>query len=149
MASPRDLSRLLRRRSVVGLAIATLLAVGLAACGDDDGGDVSADSGGATTTTAGGGGEYGGSPGGDAAEGSTVRAKDFSLTSVTVASGAKVTFENEGKATHTMTADDGCFDSGQVAGGSTASVTAPAEPGAYAFHCEIHSGMTGVLTVEG
>lgn len=147
MAAHSEPSRPPRPRALAAVAIATLLSLGLAACGDDGGDDVSAGSGDAATTTAGGGGDYGGATGGDA-KGSTVVAKDFSLTSVTVAPGAEVTFENEGKATHTMSGDDDSFDSGEVAAGSTASVTAPDEPGAYPFHCEIHSGMTGTLTVE-
>lgn len=75
-------------------------------------------------------------------------AKDFSLTSITVAPGAEVTFENEGQAKHTMTADDGAFDAGEVAPGSSAKVTAPSDPGEYGFHCEIHPSMTGTLTVK-
>ena len=76
-------------------------------------------------------------------------AKDFSLTSITVPAGADVAVENSGSATHTVTADDGSFDSGKVAGGSKGSFTAPSTPGEYAFHCEIHSSMTGTLTVKG
>lgn len=127
-------SRRSHARALAAVAVGLLLVVGLAACSDDD------DDGGtlpdSTTTVAGGGG-------------STVVAKDFSLTSVTVAPGSEVTFSNEGSATHTMTADDGAFDAGRVAGGSNATVTAPTDPGAYPFHCEIHSSMTGTLTVQG
>lgn len=118
-----------------------VLVLGLAACGDD-GDDTSAGDNDPTTTTA-------GDTGGDAAGGSTVEAADFSFTSITVTAGAEVGFENTGAKPHTMTADDGAFDSGNVAGGSSTTLTAPSEPGAYAFHCEIHPSMTGTLTVEG
>lgn len=135
----------------VALAVALLglTALGLAACGDN-GDDVGA---GDTSTTAGSGRAddgYGGSgDSGDTTEGTTVVAKDFSLTSITVAPGADVKVDNQGSASHTVTADDGDFDSGTVSGGSSGSFTAPSDPGEYAFHCEIHSSMTGTLTVEG
>lgn len=126
-----------------------MLALTLAACGDDD---ETAGTGDAATTAApagdSAGDDYGSSDGGSA-EGSTIVAKDFSLTSIAVAPGAAVKVENEGSAPHTVTADDAAFDSGTVSGGSSGSFTAPDTPGDYAFHCEIHPSMTGTLTVEG
>jgi plastocyanin len=145
MSTSTDQVHPLRSRVFVGLAAAALLGLGLAACGGDDGANVSSGNS-TTTTTEDSGGEYGG--GGGETEGSTVVAKDFSLTSISVAPGAEVTFENEGDTAHTMTADDGEFDAGEVAPGATATVTAPAEAGDYAFHCKIHPSMTGTLTVE-
>ena len=38
--------------------------------------------------------------------------------------------------THTVTSDDGKWDSIELEGGSTGTVTAPSEPGDYSFHCE-------------
>lgn len=147
-------SRSARPKALFALPIAALLVVGLAACGDDS--DVDTGSGDSTTVTTGSDGAYGsdettttGEDGGDEAEGAEVEAEDFSLTSVTVAPGAEVTFENYGENPHTMTADDGAFDSGRVEPGESTKVTAPSEPGEYAFHCEIHPQMTATLTVEG
>jgi plastocyanin len=147
MAQPIEASRPLRYRALAGLAAAALLGLGLAACGGSD--DVSSGSGDGTTTTtaADSGGAYGGGGGGSSDE-TYIEAKDFSLTSITVAPGADVEVQNEGKATHTVTADDGAFDAGQVAPGSTATFTAPAEPGDYGYHCKIHPSMTGTLTVK-
>jgi plastocyanin len=145
---PRPIRRALR---VVALALvlAGVAAGGLAACGDDDD---SVGAGDTTTTAASGGTDdgYGGSgdSGGDTT-GTAIVAKDFSLTSITVAPGADVKVDNQGSASHTVTADDGSFDSGTVDGGSSGSLSAPSEPGEYAFHCEIHPSMTGTLTVEG
>jgi len=120
------------------MAIAMLLALG--ACSSDSGGNtVGAGADASTTTTT-----TGATP-----SGPTVTAKDFSLSSLAVAGGATVTFENTGNATHTMTADDGAFDSGRIAPGSSATITAPSPPGSYPFHCAIHSSMTATLTVEG
>lgn len=126
------------------LALAVALTAVLAACGDDGS---SSGSGGGTTTSAAAGDDY--SANADPGSGTTIVAKDFSLTSVTVAPGAAVKIENEGSAPHTVTADDGAFDSGRVSSGSSSSITAPAEPGSYAFHCEVHPSMTGTLTVAG
>lgn len=94
-----------------------------------------------------------GSSGGGSSSGSnagSIVAKDFSLSDLTVAPGAKIALHNEGSATHTATADDGSFDLGPTSGGQTSSAgTAPTKPGSYPFHCNIHSSMTATLTVKG
>lgn len=151
MPAPTAPSRPLRSRGRAAAAVAALLVVGLAACGDDSSDTVAAGSGdGATTTTAPAGDDgYGGDTTGGATDATHIEAKDFSLTSITVAPGAEVAVENGGAKPHTVTADDGGFDSGTVAPGTSGSITAPTEPGVYAFHCEIHSSMTGTLTVAG
>lgn len=132
---PLTVARSLRAACVVALLL------GAAACGSDD--DAEAES---TTTTA----APEGDDGGATAEGDEIVAADFSLTDLTVAPGAEIVLANEGSAPHTATADDGSFDSGQVAGGETSDpITAPEQPGAYPFHCEIHGSMTATLTVEG
>jgi plastocyanin len=143
--------RPIRLRHAGAAAAAVVLALALAACGDDD--DVDAGSGGDTTVTTaspdtGSDDLYPSGGGGEAAAG-TVEAIDFEFTSTSVTAGAEVTFKNAGDAPHTMTADDGAFDSGRVEPGASATVTAPAEPGDYAFHCEIHPDMKATLTVEG
>jgi plastocyanin len=123
------------------LALA-LLVGGAAACGDDD----EPDAGSADTTEAEAPDAGDDGSGGAAA----IEAVDFSLSDLTVAPGAEIVLDNQGSAPHTATADDGAFDTGQVSGGSTSDpVTAPDEPGEYAFHCEIHPDMTATLTVEG
>ena len=139
---------------MAGAVGAVLLVLGLAACGDDD--DVTTESGdGTTITTAappddGYGSDETTTTGASGDEsGPEVEAEDFSLTDATAAPGAEVTFENYGEKPHTMTADDGSFDSGRVEPGASTTITAPDEPGEYAFHCEIHSDMTATLTVEG
>ena len=148
MATRPTSTRSIRRWRAVGLAV--LLATGLAACGDDDGDVDAADTTSSSASgSAGGDDAYGDRSGGEDAKGSAVVAKDFAFMAATVAPGAEVAFENEDDVTHTMTADDGAFDTGNVAGGSSGTVTAPSEPGDHAFHCEIHPSMTATLTVEG
>lgn len=146
---PRGMTAHLRR-----LVLVPALLVGglLAACGDDDDDAATQDTPSTTAATGGdtGGADYG-SPGtgGDAGDGTSIVAEDFTFTSLTVPAGSEVTFENADDTAHTLTADDGAFDTGDVAGGASATFTAPGDPGEYAFHCEIHPSMTGTLTVEG
>ncbi len=154
MATTSAPSRPLRRLALTGCA---LLLVAAAACGDDEDDPVSAGDGTTVTTaapseatsTTASSPDYGGAGGGGASTGATIEAADFTFTSATVAAGAEVTVDNADSAPHTVTADDGAFDSGRVEGGSSATLTAPSEPGEFTFHCEIHPDMTGTLTVEG
>jgi plastocyanin len=71
----------------------------------------------------------------------------FQFGNVTVSAGGQVTVSNRDGAPHTVTSDDGAFDSGQIAGGATGSFVAPSQPGTYSFHCEVHPEMSGTLTV--
>jgi plastocyanin len=108
----------------------------------------------ATANDAGGTG-YGNSAGNDAGAdaggggqaGATLGIQDFTFSNTSVAPGGQVVVDNGDGATHTVTADDGEFDSGEVPGGSTSTFQAPDEAGSYGFACEIHPDMTGTLTV--
>ncbi len=64
----------------------------------------------------------------------------------TVKVGDTVTWSNSSGAGHTVTADDGSFDQTLPSGG-TASVTF-ATAGSFAYHCSIHSSMTGTIVVS-
>ena len=66
----------------------------------------------------------------------------------TVSAGAVVQVTNADAAAHTVTAEDGAFDTGSVDGGTAASFTAPGVPGSYEFHCDIHPEMTSSLVVD-
>jgi len=82
--------------------------------------------------------------GGDAA----VTAEGFAFeVGAPVAAGTEFTVTNVDPATHTFTADDDAFNE-ELSAETDVTVTAPAEPGEYAFHCEIHTNMTGTLVVE-
>lgn len=86
-------------------------------------------------------------------EGETLR---FDPPELSVQTGTALTFANVGGKPHTLTADDGSFDTGVVTpgaeggrfAGSNATVVLD-EPGTFPFHCEVHPVMTGVLTVTG
>ena len=53
-------------------------------------------------------------------------------------------FDDKGVA-HTVTADDGSFDSGKMADGEFKH--AFDQPGTYGYHCSIHPDMKGMVTV--
>jgi plastocyanin len=81
----------------------------------------------------------------------------FDPTEMTVAAGSTVLVANIGGETHTLTADDGTFDTGPIAhgaeggrfAGSNATILVE-QPGTYPYHCKSHpEEMRGVLTVEG
>ena len=128
-----------RLRALLALVFVLLLVA--AACGDDDDdSDTGAgtDTPAATTTVA---PDDGGGDGGITIEGFQFQVAD------SVAGGATVEITNADSAPHTVTADDGGFDSGQIDPDGSGSITAPMEPGTYAFHCEVHPSMKGELVV--
>jgi plastocyanin len=71
----------------------------------------------------------------------------FDPGSVTIDAGSTVTWTNTGNATHTVTSDDGAFDSGNLASGDSYSFTFDT-PGTYNYHCAIHPNMTGTIVVN-
>jgi plastocyanin len=78
--------------------------------------------------------------------GSTITIKNFMFSTATVKAGQMVTVKNMDSTTHTVTADDGSFNTGDIAAGSSATFT-PSSPGSVKYHCNIHNYMTGTLTV--
>ena len=88
------------------------------------------------------------SPGAVQAQSQTVAIIDFAFDPATleVPIGTTVTWTNQGTAPHTVTADDGTFDSGALQPGSTFSVTFDT-PGTFAYHCEIHPNMMATIIV--
>lgn len=74
--------------------------------------------------------------------------KDFSFSGLEVKAGSKVLVQNEGPSPHTLTAEDGRFDTGRIAAGANVELTVPSIPGTYKVKCTIHpSRMTGELKV--
>jgi plastocyanin len=73
--------------------------------------------------------------------------KSFTFSPLTVAAGATVEVSNRDGVPHTVTADDGTFDTKLVDAGGTATFVAPSRPGAYAIHCTVHSSMKSTITV--
>jgi plastocyanin len=128
------------RSSVLGvlisLACAALLLI--AGCGSGSGGSTPSNSSPTAGSTA------------AAASPNTITIKNFAFDpmTLTVAPGATVTVKNEDTATHTVTATDKSFNSGDVAPGATKTFTAPKKAGSYSYICSIHNYMQGTLTVK-
>lgn len=72
----------------------------------------------------------------------------FDPGSVSVAAGGTVTWTNQGATVHTVSADDGSFESGSLDPGATFSFTFNS-PGTVSYHCNFHSNMVGSVTVSG
>lgn len=80
--------------------------------------------------------------------GGAINISDFDFGApITVAAGAPITVTNQDGVAHTLTADDGSFDTGNIGGGGTAPINAPTAPGTYSFFCAIHPSMQGTVTV--
>lgn len=72
----------------------------------------------------------------------------FAPAQITVQPGTTVTWVNGGQAPHTVTADDGSFDSETLQPGQSFSFTFQSA-GTFTYFCEIHPFMTGSVTVGG
>ena len=125
-----------RTASIIA-AGALLLAVPACGSSGDDGGSS------ATTTTA---KPQDSGAASAASTGTKIVIKDFDFTPKTLeAKAGAITVENEDGTNHSVTADDGAFDTGRFDSGTKQlDVT---KPGTYTYHCAVHPFMTGKLVV--
>jgi plastocyanin len=77
----------------------------------------------------------------------------FVPKTLTITAGTTVTWTNNGGMTHSVTADDGSYDSGNLSPGQSFSHTYTT-PGTYPYYCVFHGapggvGMSGTITVTG
>src|SRR5215203_6425424 len=72
----------------------------------------------------------------------------FDVADIAIEPGTTVLWVNEGKVSHTVTADDGSFDSGELNPGDSYIVTFLGS-GRLSYHCQLHSEMVGSVTVGG
>jgi plastocyanin len=70
----------------------------------------------------------------------------FDPLALRIKAGTTVRWRNDGAAPHTVTADDGSFDSGLIAAGASFERTF-GEAGAVAYVCTFHPGMVGTVEV--
>ncbi len=127
----------MRSRGRIALALATGAAL-LAGCGSGDS-DPATSAALAPTTTM------------TAAAESTdkVDIADFAFDpeTITVKAGTEVTWTNSDDATHTATADDGSFDTGDLDRGRSKSVTFDAA-GSFTYYCRFHPFMKATVEVQ-
>lgn len=124
------------------------LALVLAACGNGEGADTTTTVSEETTTTT-------AAPSttttmAEAPTETSVSIANFSFDpgQITVEAGTKVTWTNDDSVPHTVTADDGSFESGTLQPGASYSHTFESAA-TVAFHCDIHPSMTGTVEVTG
>jgi len=72
----------------------------------------------------------------------------FAPSTLSGHTGTRVTFTNRDAVTHTVTADGGLFNSGDLVPGQSFSFTFMGR-GSFAYHCRIHPSMMGTITVTG
>ena len=72
----------------------------------------------------------------------------FDPPDVAIEPGSTITWTNRGAVPHTVTADDGSFDSGRLNPGDSYTVAFGGQ-GTVTYHCEIHPEMRGSVTVGG
>ena len=78
----------------------------------------------------------------------TIKNFEFSPSPLRVKVGDTVSVHNTDSTAHTVTANDGSFDTGDIGGGKTASFRVK-KAGTVPYHCDIHQFMHGDLTVTG
>jgi len=141
------------KQLLAALGICLTLGLVVAGCGGDDDNNGDSDNGSAATTEQTATTEKQAS-GGGAAAGKQVAVEivdiDFDPKDTTVKKGVTVKWTNTGKLPHTVTKEEGPgadFDSGTLQPGDTYEETFTA-PGKIAYHCTIHSGQNGSVTVQ-
>ncbi len=97
--------------------------------------------------TAGGEAAAGGGEGAAKAVQVEMRTMTFNPKRIDVAAGSTVRWTNNDPLVHTITADDGSWDSGPIEPGKTWTHTFT-QPGEYAFHCTPHPFMKAVIVVR-
>lgn len=117
--------------------VVALVPVLLVACGSDDSPSIAVPTTSATTQAPAGG------------AGSTISIKNFTFDpqEIRVKVGDTVTVSNEDTTTHTWTADDGSFDAGELAPGTTKTQVF-SKAGTVKYHCKIHPSMQGTVRVS-
>jgi plastocyanin len=124
----------MRSKSVLRISFVSLALATLAACG------------GSSSPS------YGGAPACSASTAIatsqvTIQNMAFSPACIKVAAGTTVTFTNSDIVTHTVTADDGTYNSGSLPP-TQPFLHAFATAGTSSYHCTIHAGMTGAVIVQ-
>jgi len=77
----------------------------------------------------------------------TLTTNAFSPNPVAISQGMSVTWMNNDSITHTSTGNNGEWDSGSLAPGASFTKTF-SSAGTFQYHCAIHPGMVGTVTVR-
>jgi plastocyanin len=74
--------------------------------------------------------------------------QSYSPNPVTMRAGQTIGWKNNDSITHTSTQDAAGFNTGSIAPGGTSSSVTMSTPGTFTYHCTIHPGMVGTITVQ-
>jgi len=88
-----------------------------------------------------------GNNGGNTGNNISIKNFAFSVSTETVSSGTAVKWTNNDATAHTVTADDGSFNSGELASGQSYTHTFDSI-GTYGYHCTYHPMMTASVVVK-
>ena len=78
---------------------------------------------------------------------SSMQGLQYTVTTLEIVVGTTIEWKNDDPLPHTVTADDGSFDSGLIESGQVWRYTFT-RPGTYAFHCTPHPFMKGTVVVK-
>lgn len=90
----------------------------------------------------------GGNGGNGSSTSVTIQNYAFNSSALTVDSGVVITWTNKDAVAHTVTANDGSFDSGDIQPGATFQHTFTTRGKTVSYHCRIHTYMIGTITVN-
>jgi plastocyanin len=76
-----------------------------------------------------------------------IKGSAFGPSSITISAGTTITWTNKDAVVHTVTSDNGLFDSGNLTVNSTFSRQFTT-PGTYPYHCTPHPAMTATVIVN-
>lgn len=76
-----------------------------------------------------------------------IKGMAFGPSSITVSAGTTITWTNKDAVIHTVTSDNGLFDSGSLTSNSIYSRQFPTA-GTYPYHCTPHPTMTATIVVN-
>lgn len=76
-----------------------------------------------------------------------IKGSEFGPSVITISAGTTITWTNKDAVTHTVTSDNGLFDSGSITGNSTYSRQFQSA-GTYPYHCTPHPSMTATVIVN-
>jgi plastocyanin len=74
--------------------------------------------------------------------------QSYSPNPTTMHVGQTVAWHNVDSITHTATGDTSNFNTGTVAGGAASTPVMMSTAGTFTYHCSIHPGMVGTITVQ-
>jgi plastocyanin len=76
-----------------------------------------------------------------------IQGSAFNPDKITVTAGTTITWTNKDGAVHTVTSDNGLFDSGSIAVNGTFTQKF-STAGIFLYHCKVHTTMTGTIVVN-